>query len=83
MASLQILRIRGLSTILAPVAVVALVCLVYAGSLANGFVFDDSAYLSSPAIRNLDLAQLVLANWRDLDLYRPLALVSLAIDQAL
>lgn len=76
-------RLRGLTPALPPAGVVALVCLVYAGSLANGFVFDDSAYLSSPAIRNFDLPQLVLANWRDLDLYRPLALVSIAVDRAL
>ena len=68
---------------LAPAATAALTWLVYAGSLANGFVFDDSAYLGSPAVRDFDLRALVLANWAGLDLYRPLALISIAADHAL
>ena len=75
--------LRGLSTALAPGAAAALTCLVYAGSLANGFVFDDSAYLGSPEIRDFDLRALVLGNWAGLDLYRPLALISIAADHAL
>ena len=75
--------LRGLSTALAPGAAAVLTCLAYAGSLANGFVFDDSAYLGSPAIRDFDLRVLVLGNWAGLDLYRPLALISIAADHAL
>ena len=47
--------LRGLSTTLAPGGAAALTCIVYAGSLANGFVFDDSAYLGSPEVRDFDL----------------------------
>ena len=75
--------LRGLSTALAPGAAAALTCLVYAGSLANGFVFDDSAYLGSPEVRDFDLRALVLGNWAGLELYRPLALISIAADHAL
>ena len=75
--------LRGLSTALAPGAAAALVCLVYSGSLANGFVFDDSAYLGSAEVRDFDLRALVLGNWAGLDLYRPLALISIAADHAL
>ena len=75
--------LRGLSTALAPGAAAALTCLAYAGSLANGFVFDDSAYLGSAGIRDFDLRALVLGNWAGLDLYRPLALISIAADHAL
>ena len=75
--------LRGLSTALAPGAAAALTCLVYAGSLANGFVFDDSAYLGSPEVRGFDLRALALGNWAGLELYRPLALISIAADHAL
>ena len=75
--------LRGLSTTLAPGGAAALTCIVYAGSLANGFVFDDSAYLGSPEIRGFDLRALVLGNWAGLDLYRPLTLISIAVDHAL
>ena len=75
--------LRGLSTAAAPAGAALLTCLVYAGSLSNGFVFDDSAYLGSPAVRDFDLRGLVLDNWAGLDLYRPLALVSIAADHAL
>ena len=75
--------LRELSTALAPGAAAALTCLVYAGSLANGFVFDDSAYLGSAEVRDFDLRALVLGNWAGLDLYRPVALISIAADHAL
>ena len=74
--------LRGLSTALAPGAAAGLTCLAYAGSLGNGFVFDDSAYLGSAEIRGFDLGALVLGNWAGLDLYRPLALISIAVDHA-
>ncbi len=75
--------LRGLSTAAAPAGAAVLTCLVYAGSLENGFVFDDSAYLGSQAVRDFDLRGLVLGNWAGLDLYRPLTLVSIAADHAL
>jgi hypothetical protein len=74
---------RRTSTLLALLALAVLIGSVYGNSLANGFVFDDAAYLSSAAVRDFDLTELVLANWRDLNLYRPAALISIAADQAI
>ncbi len=52
----------------------------YANSLGNGFVFDDSAYIVHPVIRQFLLVDAFLQPWLQLDLYRPLTLISLALD---
>ena len=48
--------------------------------MGNGFVFDDSAYLASPLVRNLAVLDILGTNWLGLDIYRPLTLLSLALD---
>ena len=40
----------------------------YASSLHNGFVFDDSAYLTSPVVLRFGLADAFLQNWLQLDM---------------
>ena len=60
------------------IAALALAC--YANTLGNGFVFDDSAYLASDAVRGLALGELFGASWMGLELYRPLTLLSLGLD---
>ena len=60
------------------IAALALAC--YANTLGNGFVFDDSAYLASDAVRTLALGELFGASWMGLALYRPLTLLSLGLD---
>ena len=60
------------------IAALALAC--YANTLGNGFVFDDSAYLASDAVRGLALGELFGASWMGLELYRPLTLLSLGCD---
>lgn len=60
------------------VAALALAC--YANTLGNGFVFDDSAYLASDAVRSLALGELFGTSWMGLAWYRPLTLLSLGID---
>jgi len=55
----------------------------YASSLHNGFVFDDSAYLTSPVVLRFGLADAFLQNWLQLDIFRPIALLSLALDYLL
>lgn len=60
------------------IAALALTC--YANTLGNGFVFDDSAYLASDAVRALALGELFGASWMGLELYRPLTLLSLGLD---
>jgi tetratricopeptide (TPR) repeat protein len=54
--------------------------LCYANTAGNGFVFDDSAYLVSPLVRNLAVLDILGTNWLGLDIYRPLTLLSLALD---
>lgn len=60
------------------IAALALAC--YANTLGNGFVFDDSAYLASEAVRALALSELFGSSWLGLELYRPLTLLSLGLD---
>lgn len=60
------------------IAALALAC--YANTLGNGFVFDDSAYLASDAVRSLALGELFGASWMGLAWYRPLTLLSLGLD---
>ena len=60
------------------IAALALAC--YANTLGNGFVFDDSAYLASDAVRTLALGELFGASWMGLAWYRPLTLLSLGLD---
>ena len=64
-------------------ALVAAALLCYANSLHNGFVFDDSAYVGSPPIQQFAAGRLLFENWLNLDLYRPLALLSIALDHHL
>ena len=63
------------------IALLGLVC--YANALGNGFVFDDSAYLTSALVRNPDIGELLRSNWLGLDIYRPLTLLSLGLDFSL
>lgn len=63
-----------------PLCIAALVWICYANTLGNGFVFDDSAYLASDAVRALSLGELFGASWMGLALYRPLTLLSLGLD---
>ncbi len=63
------------------IALLGLVC--YANTLGNGFVFDDSAYLTSALVRNPAIGDLLLTNWLGLDIYRPLTLLSLGLDFSL
>ncbi len=63
-----------------PIWIAALVLACYANTLGNGFVFDDSAYLASEAVRALALGDLFGASWMGLELYRPLTLLSLGLD---
>ncbi len=60
------------------IAALALAC--YANTLGNGFVFDDSAYLASDAVRKLAISDIFCSNWMGLELYRPLTLLSLGLD---
>ena len=60
------------------IAAFALAC--YANTLGNGFVFDDSAYLASDAVRKLVVGDIFCSNWLGLELYRPLTLLSLGFD---
>ena len=60
------------------IAALALAC--YANTLGNGFVFDDSAYLASDAVRSLALGELFGTSWMGLAWYRPLTLLSLGLD---
>ena len=62
------------------VAIVLLGLGCYANTLGNGFVFDDSAYLASAMVRELEIGEIFAANWLGLDIYRPLALLSLGCD---
>ena len=55
----------------------------YVNTLNNGFVFDDSAYLTSALVRNPDIGELLRSNWLGLDIYRPLTLLSLGLDFSL
>ena len=71
-------NIRFLTSHLSYIAALALAC--YANTLGNGFVFDDSAYLASDAVRGLALGELFGASWMGLELYRPLTLLSLGFD---
>lgn len=52
----------------------------YANTLSNGFVFDDSAYISSSTVRDLSIPNMFLKDWLGLAIYRPLTLLSLGID---
>ena len=70
--------IRFLTSHLIYITALALAC--YANTLGNGFVFDDSAYLASDAVRELALGELFGASWMRLELYRPLTLLSLSFD---
>lgn len=54
--------------------------LCYLNALGNGFVFDDSAYLSSPLVRQFRPLAAFLQSSIHPDLYRPLTLLSLAWD---
>ena len=63
-----------------PICIAALALACYANTLGNGFVFDDSAYLASDAVRGLALGELFGASWMGLELYRPLTLLSLGLD---
>ena len=54
--------------------------LCYLNALGNGFVFDDSAYLSSPLVRQFRPLAAFLQSTIHPDLYRPLTLLSLACD---
>ena len=54
--------------------------LCYLNALGNGFVFDDSAYLSSPLVRQFRPLDAFLQSTIHPDLYRPLTLLSLACD---
>ena len=54
--------------------------LCYLNVLGNGFVFDDSAYLSSPLVRQFRPLAAFLQSSIHPDLYRPLTLLSLAWD---
>ena len=60
------------------IALLGLVC--YANTLGNGFVFDDSAYLTSALVRDPAIGDLLRSNWLGLDIYRPLTLLSLGFD---
>ena len=60
------------------IAALALAC--YVNTLVNGFVFDDSAYLASDAVRKLAVGDIFCSNWLGLALYRPLTLLSLGFD---
>jgi protein O-mannosyl-transferase len=71
------------STVWPLLGLLALIGFLYGNSLANGFVYDDGAYLSSAAVRDFDLPELVAGNWRNLNLYRPAALISIAADRAI
>ena len=63
-----------------PICIAALALACYANTLGNGFVFDDSAYLASDAVRKLAVGDIFCSNWLGLDLYRPLTLLSLGLD---
>lgn len=52
----------------------------YINSLGNGFVFDDPAYIGHRVIRQFALGDIFLERWLQLELYRPLTLLSLASD---
>ena len=54
--------------------------LCYLNALGSGFVFDDSAYLSSPLVRQFRPLATFLQSGIHPDLYRPLTLLSLAWD---
>ena len=54
--------------------------LCYLNALGNGFVFDDSAYLSSPLVHQFRPLDAFLQSSIHPDLYRPLTLLSLACD---
>ncbi|MCY4602934.1 MAG: tetratricopeptide repeat protein [Gemmatimonadetes bacterium] len=54
--------------------------LCYLNALGNGFVFDDSAYLSSPLVHQFRPLAAFLQSSIHPDLYRPLTLLSLAGD---
>ncbi len=54
--------------------------LCYLNALGNGFVFDDSAYLSSPLVRQFRPLAVFFQSGIHPDLYRPLTLLSLACD---
>ena len=54
--------------------------LCYLNALGNGFVFDDSAYLSSPLVHQFRPLATFLQSSIHPDLYRPLTLLSLACD---
>ena len=63
-----------------PVAIVLLGLVCYANALGNGFVFDDSAYITSAPVRDLAIGEILGANWLGLDIFRPLTLLSLGCD---
>ncbi len=63
-----------------PIGIAALSLACYANTLGNGFVFDDSAYLASEAVRTLALGELFGTSWMGLALYRPITLLSLGCD---
>lgn len=63
-----------------PIYIAALALACYANTLGNGFVFDDSAYLASDAVRTLARGELFGASWMGLAWYRPLTLLSLGLD---
>ena len=63
-----------------PIYIAALALACYANTLGNGFVFDDSAYLASDAVRKLAVGDIFCSNWLGLELYRPLTLLSLGFD---
>lgn len=54
--------------------------LCYLNALGNGFVFDDSAYLSSPLVHQFRPLAAFFQSSIHPDLYRPLTLLSLAGD---
>ena len=68
------------ATVPSVVLVASTSILCYVNSLSNGFVFDDFAYISSALIQQFDPAAAFVENWRHLNLYRPLALLSLTLD---
>ena len=70
--------IRSRAPHLAAIILLGLGC--HINTLSNGFVFDDSAYLASVLVREMAIGEIFTANWLGLDIYRPLALLSLSCD---
>ena len=69
-----------LASLAHPFCIGLVVLVAYANSLGNGFVFDDSAYLASSMVRDFAVGEIFAVNWLGLEIYRPLALLSLSCD---